>query len=212
MNPRVALAAGAMLALAVPLPAQDSVPPGHVCLQGHPPPRCGLMLLTNAGVYLTTAHRDYSSTHVPIRVALDWGILINLGPSDAIGVSYLVSIDNDDLITVPMLRYRRWLAAGDRSMDVGFGIGGTGSGEAGPRVSTLLKWNVNSLHAVVLRPEIRRLTTDQCSYAPYQCQRSARDKLVVSLGYEASGPPGLAISGGFFAVFLALVSLVASAD
>lgn len=157
-----------------------------------PRPDCSSFYFTNAGGYLKLdAHSSTppSGTQTNLRAIWDWGLMFNVSSHDAIGGSWFVTWDEDDVATGPVIRYRRWFEHG-RSLDVAVGTplaGGDGL-ETGS-VLGLVKYNPVDWFGVALRPE----------YVRYAAVPGGTGRIYT--GVEFSSFPGLAVSvvGGIVA-------------
>jgi hypothetical protein len=176
---------------------------GGASFHARPRPDCSVFFLTNAGGYLKL--NPHSSTppsgvQSNLRAIWDWGVMVNISPRDAIGGSWFVTWDEDDVATGPVVRYRRWFEQG-RSLDVAVGtpVAG-GDGLQTGSILGLVKFNPVHWFGVALRPEYVRYAT---SY--YATSSSGRIYAGVELGWY----PGLALSvvgGVAAAAFLALAA------
>ncbi len=130
---------------------------GGVSFRAHPLSDCRVFFLTNAGGYLklsASSSNPPSGTQSNLRAIWDWGVMVNISRRDAIGASWFVTWDEDDVTTGPVVRYRRWFERG-RSLDVAVGTpitGAEGELETGS-VLGLIKYNFVDWFGVAVRPE-----------------------------------------------------------
>ena len=171
------------------------------CYRARPSPDCSVFFLTNAGLYINPRSTNYST---PWRGIVDWGVMVNVGPRDAIGGSWFVSLDEDDFMTGPEVRYRRWFG-GDRSLDVAVGTPLYGGGElkAGSALG-LVKYNPVHWFGVAVRPEYLRRTAYDFSQPPYGEYTATSTRIYA--GVEFGWFPGLALSLGGGAALGVLVA------
>jgi len=138
------------------------------------------------------------------RVIGDLGVMRNIGPRDAIGVSWFVTTDYIGG-TGPAVRYRRWLTD-RRSLDFAVGVPvavsnpypDTTVGREG-LVLGLVKYNPVPWIGFAVRPEVvlRRIAYD-CSTHP--CVGITERTPRVLVGIEFSEKPGAIISGVLWGV------------
>jgi len=173
-----------LLALSVPVTARAQERQPEMCWPAHPKPRCSAFLVTNAGLYTSLA-----GDQAPVSAVFDGGFMVNVSQRDAVGVSYMGSIDNDN-VAGPAIRYRRWLQQ-DASIDLALGVPTTGA----TGVLSLVKISPVNWVGLALRPSVLRF--------PYSTQQ----RFVATAGLELSGPPAVAMSAlGFLAVLIAFAS------
>jgi hypothetical protein len=197
--------ASVLAALLVATPAAV-VQAQHSCFLPRPAPQCSVFFITNAGGYIKPVGGDASS---PFRVMVDWGIMANTTPRHAIGASWFVTLDEDELTTGPVIRYRRWFD-GRRSLDVALGTpiaGGSGDVRTGSMLG-MVKYNPVPWFGVAIRPEYLRRRTFNCSPGP-GCTQYTTTSARLYGGVEVGQYPGLALSLaglatlGFLAIVLA---------
>lgn len=190
---------GALLA-AAPAHGQTQELPrsaANPCFHARPAPACGTFLLTTAGPYLGTTG---------LRGTVDWGFMANTSSRNAFGASWFVSLEDDELSTGPVARYRRWFEQG-RSLDVGVGTPVFATETLKPgSILTSVKYNPAHWFGVALRPELVRRTTTQCVDA--NCTSVATHTATsgrVYGGVEFGWTPGLVLSCvGFLAMGFAV--------
>ena len=159
-----------------------------LCWRGRPIERCRVMILTDFGGYLQWST---ISGGEPLRVVGDWGVLVNVGARNAVGVSFFTSYDSGDgLILGPAVRYRRWLSP-TQSIDLGLGTPlYTSDYEAALSAYGLIKYNPTHWVGFAVRPELRRQTSSDF----YNGDSSTRSSFVISAGVEFGWIPGLALT------------------
>jgi hypothetical protein len=138
------------------------------------------------------------------RALGDWGLLVNLGGRDAIGVSVFGSVRSKapghEAELVGLARYRRWLGP-DRSLDLGIGMPLIVDNTDVRRAPYgLVKFNFDRRLGVALRPELRRTIS-------FTSEPRPRTKLFLSAGVEIGEPPGFALSA-LGAILLGIRTLV----
>jgi hypothetical protein len=182
-----------LLALSVPVTVRAQQSQAEMCWAAHPQPRCSSFLVTNAGLY--TRLVDFAGDEAPVSAVFDGGFMVNVSRRDAVGASYMGSLDNNH-VAGPAIRYRRWLQK-DASIDLALGVATSGaSGALG-----LVKISPANWVGLALRPNVLRF--------PYSTQR----RFVATAGLEFSGPPAVAMTAlGFLAVILAIASCGCTGD
>jgi hypothetical protein len=132
---------------------------GGVSFRAHPLSDCRVFFLSNAGGYLKLSASSSippSGTQSNLRAIWDWGVMVNISPRDAIGASWFVTWDEDDVTTGPVAHYRRWFD-GSRSLDVAIGTPVTGGNELETgSILGLIKYNFVDWFGVAVRPEYAR--------------------------------------------------------
>jgi len=184
-----------------PLAAQDPDAAARaLCYRPRPLARCHAFVLTNAGGYVNPGSTGGDTR---LRGFVDWGFLANRGPRQAFGASWFVSLDEDQVSTGPVVRYRRWLDA-DRSLDIALGTPVWGEEIRPGSLLGLVKYNPVHWAGVGLRPEVVRRRSFTCG--PAGCAERTATSVRVLGGIEIGGPGGLALSfaGGLAALLLAL--------
>ena len=184
---------------------------GRLCFSPAPGPACSAFTLTTFGGYVVLGSDQTGDT--PFREVADWGLMANVGPRDAIGVSMFASADRLGLAVGPAVHYRRWLSS-DASFEVAVGTPLVSSGDkvrAGS-VFGLVKWSPSRWFALAARPEIISQTVYSCG--PTTCGAVAGARARISLGAETSGVPGLVLSlvGGAATFVVALIALGPAGD
>lgn len=190
---------------------RDSQAADDLCFHARPAPTCRLFGVTDAGVSVGRTRVVVPGiperTKHTTRYIMDWGVMRNLDPRNAIGGSLFLAIDDDGTLSIgPMLRYRRWL--NDRqSLD--FGVGTpiannrqtvlSGIARRGS-VLGLVKYNPVPWFGIAVRPEVLRGTGYACDPGP--CRRTESTARVL-VGVELSERPG-AITSGIFGGLLLL--------
>jgi hypothetical protein len=168
-----------LLALSAPVTVHAQQNQAHLCWAAHSQPRCSAFLVTNAGLYTSIA-----GGQAPVSAVLDAGFMVNVNQRDAVGVSFMGSIDNTSFAG-PAIRYRRWLRK-DASIDLALGV--PTSGASG--VLGLVKISPANWVGFAVRPSVLRF--------PYSTQQ----RFVATAGLELSGPPAV---GGTALGLLALI-------
>ena len=160
--------------------AQDGArQPASGCYRARPAPDCTVFYLTNAGAFLRVGPRPDDG-----QAVLDWGVMVNVRPGYAVGVSWFVSAQSSTLRTGPALRARRWFT--DRaSLDVAVGTPVTGGFLTMPgSVLALVKYNPVHWFGFAVRPEYHRQSEFE-DESPWR----------IHMGVDAGWYPGLAITG-----------------
>lgn len=207
-----------------PLAAQPAPGPRSLCWVAAPKAACSVIVLTNFGVYAFGGSRERvtgfdpatgqpTGVSRPIRVGGratgDWGLLLNVGQRDAVGVSVFGSGETtsdgygDQFELGAFLRYRRWFGT-KRSLDLAVGMPVIlRNGDALRSPYGLVKLNLDPRWGVALRPELRR------SYSFSTAPPSKRSTLFLSAGVELGEWPGFALSslGGAILGILTLIAL-----
>lgn len=180
------------------------------CLWSRPYPECRVFFVTNAGVYARLAGGLGGG---PMRVVLDGGAMVNLSPKNAVGGSWFVAWDEDQLSTGPVLRWRRWLGP-TQSLDFAVGtiIAGGDAGRPGS-VLGLVKYNPVHWFGIAARPELLR-HSGYYDYDPTGSREVAPGtKARLYLGAEFGGKPGLVTGAGVLVLsVLAIAALASSFD
>ena len=176
-----------------------------LCWRARPKPQCGAFVLTDAGLYtrLVRATPDEGST----AAVLDYGLMVNVTPRDAVGASFFASIETNAAVG-PAVRYRRWFGT-NASLDlaVGVPINGRQSGVFG-----LVKVNPTDWLGVALRPKLIQ-GYDFTNCTTFLCAPTTRTHFGATAGVELSGPPGFAASVvGALAFLLAVAAAAGSSD
>jgi len=181
------------------LPQAPSRGPENLCYRARPAPECRVFFITNAGGYINPgAYRGGT----PFRAILDWGVMVNASPRNAIGASWFVSLDEDDFTTGPVVRYRRWFPR-DRSLDLGLGTVVAGGQLKAGSILGIVKYSPVHWFGVGLRPEYLRRTAITCGVSA--CTEYDTSSARVYGGVEFGWVPGLALSVGSGAVLGLLV-------
>ena len=104
------------------------------CWRGQPAPACATFVITEIGAYrsmLSTSVAEPSgsgslnsnrSRAFTDRAAVEIGMMRNLGLSSALGATVSIGGDGHGLRIGARGRYRRWLSASGRSLDISSGI------------------------------------------------------------------------------------------
>ena len=132
--------------------------------------------------------------HATARTTGDFGLMWNVRASDAVGMSWFVTID-DIARTGPAARYRRWLTE-QRSLEIAVGVPvAVEEGYGDMRVGTggtilgLVSYNALPWLGVVVRPEMVRLRHGyDCSTSP--CIGVTKSYSRVLVGVEFREKPG----------------------
>ena len=104
---------------------------------------------------------DYPFPESTGGAIVEWGVMRNLGPRNAIGVSWFFAFNGDGLSTGPTMRYRRWLKGG-RSLD--FGVGTPINFARGPRRRRSLGSHTGESSGLSRRSDLREQAAG--SYLP----------------------------------------------
>ena len=139
-----------LLLTSVPAMAQEASPqtpttpaPHRGCAL-HPSPDCRLFGVTDFGLAFGPTRRD--TTHYPgrrrttARTTLEGGVMYNLGPRDAIGITAFFTVGDEDVSLGTGARYRRWLTR-RQSIDVGLAVPLGSSDYEGGTVLGLLRYS-----------------------------------------------------------------------
>lgn len=181
----------------------------NLCFHAHPAPACRAFTVTDFGwlVGLTKTESTWRPwLHSPgsliraHRAISDLGVMRNIGPRDAIGVSWFFTFSTDALSTGPTVRYRRWLN-GRQSLDLAVGTpiaeaSDMGSVESGvPALGSILglaKYNPVPWFGVAVRPEVLRRTA--CAVPARNCAVRTVSTPGALVGIELSESPGATMS------------------
>lgn len=201
----------ALLALcAVPALAQDSV---RTPASKFSKP----VLLTNFGAYIvnysepTYTFADGVTSVVnrrkmDARVLADWGVIIPVSERSRVGLSAMVSLDNDYSFVAIFARYRRMLDS-VRSIEVALGVPTSNGPNHRAAPLGLIKYNMMRHFGVALRPEINRYL----EYTADPASPFVRSSFRMSAGVELGGLAGAITSVTAGLAFLAaLISFFAS--
>jgi hypothetical protein len=109
-----------------------------------------VIILTDFGAYYVAVPGDSYA-----RFVGDWGLLLNIGESDGIGLTCVASIDPYDATLGPEVRYRRWLGQ-DQSLDIAVGLPLVSNHSLGVSPYGLVKWNFFHWVGFAVRSELRR--------------------------------------------------------
>jgi hypothetical protein len=162
----------------------------HPCFRARPAPECSVFFLTNAGGYINPGSTTGST---PLRAIVDWGVMVNVSPRDAIGGSWFVTLDENEFTTGPVVRYRRWFE-GDRSLDVALGTPVTGGQLKAGSILGLVKYNPVHWFGVGVRPEYLRRSAFTCG--PLTCTEYTATSVRIYGGVEFGWVPGLVLTLG----------------
>jgi hypothetical protein len=190
MNIRNIVTLACLALFSIPSEGQDTVHGGPVSWGGGYGEECRAVVLTEAGLYATTARGG-------LRGLSTLGILVKTGISDAIGGDMFLYIDEEQGSGWE-LRYRHWF---DRQHTIDAGIGLPTSREnAGTNWQTspymMVKWSPVEWFGLTLRPEYRSFSTIKSWWDPgtgYHTSTSQRGHWYFSGGVELAGPTGFAI-------------------
>ena len=171
-----------------------------VCWRARPKPQCSAFVLTDAGIYdrLVKATPEERS----IAAVLDYGLMLNVTPHDAVGASFFVSIETNAAVG-PAVRYRRWFDS-NASLDLALGVPTNGR-QTG--VFGLVKVNPTDWFGVAVRPKLIQ-GYDYTNCTTFPCAPVTRIRFGATAGFELSGPPAVAAS---LAGLLAFVIAIATA-
>jgi len=152
------------------------------CWVARPAPACRAFVVTSFGPYT----RLGSGTGAPTRLLADWGLMVNVGRRDAVGLSYAASVDIDAGFEAgPAVRYRRWLG-GRSAVDVTFGeLTLSGNHLSGHSLFGMVKYSPASWFGVAVR----------------------RSGFGTTAGIELGGPAGFVVT--LAAPIIALVAFAA---
>lgn len=189
---------------AVPALAQDSVR-AAASKRGRP------VLLTNFGAYVVSySEPTYTfddqvpalvyRRKVDARLLADWGVIFPVSERSRVGLSAMVSLDEDLSFVAIFARYRHMLDS-VRSVEVAIGVPTSGSSDHRPAPLGLIKYNMMRHFGVALRPEINRYLEYPIGPGPPVVRSSLR----MSAGVELGGLAGAVTSLTAGAVFVALV-------
>jgi hypothetical protein len=195
----IALFTIAMACWVAAVAAQEPVPPpepatvrssGGPCFRARPYPDCRVFFITNSGAYVQLGAGPGVS---PLRGTIDWGAMVNLSSTNAVGGSWFVTYlhEGTGFSTGPVVHWRRWLGT-TRSLDVAVGTSIVGHAVRPGSVLGLVKYNPVDWLGVAVRPELVR-------YDDYNClgvgcaEPVTRTKARFYLGAEAGGLPGLGL-------------------
>jgi hypothetical protein len=194
MTRSIALFSTAMVFSVAAVAAQEPVPvqsPDQLCFRAGPLSECRAFFLTNFGPYVQLDAFDFDQ----IRVAVDWGAMLNVSSNNAVGGSWFVfGQGGENFSTGPVLRWRRWFGP-VQSLDVAVGTplysGDRESFDLGS-VLGLVKYNPVHWFGVAARPELIRSNVYNCTEAgcPPPVRRT-RPRLY--LGSEFGGMSGLGL-------------------
>ena len=188
------------------LTAQEA--PASLCYKARPKPACSSFAFTNFGAYMTI--RDELGG-TPLREVADWGVMLNVGRRNAVGVSVFASFDQTGFVAGPAVRYRRWLSsAAALEVAVGTPIARSTRNIESGSVFGLARWSPNDWLGLAVRPEVLRKPTI-LGCGPTSCTIATRSHTRVSLGAELGRVPGAALTAVAGATTLLLYLLVASA-
>jgi hypothetical protein len=195
-----------LLALCVPTSTRAQAAEGKaVCLRAEPKPQCKTFVLTNAGLYgrLVRANPEEG----PYTAVLDYGLMVNVTPRDAVGASFFASIETN-AAAGPAVHYRHWFDA-TSSLDAAVGVATIGQGA--PGVYGLVKVNPAPWVGVALRPKlVRGYGYTHCLMDAF-CVPATRTRFGAAFGVEFSGAPGvLAVLGGVLAFLIGVASSAGS--
>lgn len=167
----------------------------RLSFRARPYPECRVFLLTNAGGYVRLGGGPGVS---PLRANVDWGAMVNLSPTNAVGGSWFVTYDHEGTVfsTGPVLRWRRWFGP-TQSLDVAAGTSIAGHAVRLGSVLGLVKYNPVPWFGVAARSELVRFDDYDCLGAGCT-QPERRTQARMYLGAEAGGLPGLGlgVAGG----------------
>jgi len=149
------IAVGAIALLCSPLVAWSQS--RGASFRAHPLSDCRVFFLSNAGGYLKLSASSSippSGNQTNLRAEWDWGVMVNVTPRDAIGASWFVTWDEDDVTTGPAVHYRRWFDH-NSSLDIAVGtpVGGAEGELQTGSVLGLIKYNFVDWFGVSVRPE-----------------------------------------------------------
>jgi hypothetical protein len=192
----------ALLSVCVPARTRaQAADPKAVCLRAEPKHQCVTFVLTNAGLYgrLVRASPDEGA----YAAVLDYGLMVNVTPRDAVGASFFASIETH-AAAGPAVHYRRWFDA-TSSLDAAVGVATIGDGA--PGVYGLVKVNPAPWVGVALRPKlVRGYEYTNCAIN-VSCIPTTRARLGAAFGFELGGAPGVLVAlGGFLAFVIAVAS------
>jgi hypothetical protein len=195
-----------LLSLWVPASTRAQAAEGKaVCLRAEPKPQCGAFVLTNAGLYsrLVRANPDEGS----YAAVLDYGLMVNVTPRDAVGASFFASIETN-AAAGPAVHYRHWFDA-TSSLDAAVGVATIGQGA--PGLYGLVKVNPAPWVGVALRPKLVRGYDYTKCLMDTVCVPATRTRFGAAVGVELGGAPGvLAALGGVLAFLIGVASSAGS--
>jgi hypothetical protein len=176
-----------------------------LCWRARPKPQCGAFVLSDAGVYarLVKATPEERS----LAAVLDYGLMLNVTPHDAVGASFFVSIETNAAVG-PAVRYRRWFDS-QASLDLAVGVPTNGR-QTG--VFGLVKVNPTDWLGLAVRPKLIR-GYDYTNCTTFPCAPVTRTRFGATAGLELSGPPAVAASlAGLLAFVIAIATSGGASD
>lgn len=178
----------------------------QTCYHARPLPGCRALVLTNTGGYFNVMGRGGGTRRW--RATVDWGVMVNTSPRDAVGASWFVSFDEDEFATGPVVRYRRWLGA-KGALDLAIATPlSTDQLQVGS-VLGLIKYSPEHWVGLAVRPEYARRDVLTC---PGTCTQRTVSTGQVYVGLELGWYPGLTLSVGGGLVAGLLISALAGTN
>ena len=198
MSPHRFIALAALALLGVPSaaraqPRADSVQTQGLCWTAQPAPHCRVLLLTNLGVSVDLVQAGGSSNP---RLTEDAGLLVNVSPRDAVGVTILFTSTTEGYLSGgPTLHYRRWVSGGN-AWDFALGVRGAVRGSDQGAVTGLIRYSIGPYFAVALRPEyVRSDPSAGCrTFGPGGGGCQAGGGLRLSAGIEIGSWPSVVVA------------------
>jgi len=174
-----------------------------LCWTARPKARCTVLLLTNFGA-LTEFGGGGSAN---ARLSEDVGLMVNVGPHNAVGATFFVTVDKDGLFSMgPALRYRRWLP-GFNSLELAAGVRGPTNTLDNGAVMGMVKYNIGPYLGLVVRPELAK----RCTVSGHWCSSTGAGTTTVfrvSAGVEVGSWPGAVVP--FVGGLIGLVAFIAN--
>jgi hypothetical protein len=143
------------------------------------------------------------------RANADWGLMVNTGSREALGASFFVTLDADELTAGAAVRYRRWLDA-RRSIDVVVGTPLSSGDLKTGSVLAMVKYNPQHWLGFAVRPEYARREEFTCFPGP--CTSRIVETGRVYIGVEAGWWPGLTLSTAGALGIVVLVAALTGTD
>lgn len=168
-----------------------------------------VFFLTSSGPYVQLGALGVDQ----IRFAVDWGAMVNVSATNAVGASWFIfGQGGDNFSTGPMVRWRRWLGPTE-SVDVALGTplvtGDSESFDVGS-VLGLVKYSPIPWLGIAARPELVRTNVYSCTDAG--CPPAVREtRRRLYLGAELGELPGLGL-GVVAGVTVGVVMLLMDRD
>jgi opacity protein-like surface antigen len=121
---------GGVLVAAAVMATSPLATAGPLCWRGKPLPDCETFVLTELGVYARLDDDATNAADNPLYFTLDLGLMKNIAPVAAVGLTAYGSAGDSHARVGARLRYRRWLSR-DTSVDLAPGVIVYGSEDGG---------------------------------------------------------------------------------